>query len=423
LSRLAGMLDDPEYQINAQIILAQLGAREGDDTVATLRDAATNARRIGSGWIEAFAYVGLIQALEGRGEHAQAIEAGRIALNRTLQIGQTRYVGATIAQCLAKSLTSAGRWDQALETVEEAISLDPAPAGRASLLLCSGHIAVARGDLKTAAQIMNALRSLWTELHAETHAVFGMTRLEIEYRLLEHDVPGALALAATVPALRTSADARDLWPLLTSALRACIEADERNGLRQQLEAATADLAVPGPIEEAHAALFRAELSRVADHSDLRPWDLAISCWTNIGQPFPLAYALMLGAAAAASAGNRILAASHLRRASDIAFDLGADPLLAQISTLARRAYVELSPDVHPRAGEGDFGLTRREREVLRLVAAGRSNKEIAAELFMSAKTASVHVSHILAKLEVSTRGAAAAAAHRLRMFDYRSSSD
>ena len=64
-----------------------------------------------------------------------------------------------------------------------------------------------------------------------------------------------------------------------------------------------------------------------------------------------------------------------------------------------------------------LGLTAREFEVLRLVTAGRSNPEIAAELFISAKTASVHVSNILGKLGVSSRGEAAAAAHRLHLFD------
>lgn len=63
-----------------------------------------------------------------------------------------------------------------------------------------------------------------------------------------------------------------------------------------------------------------------------------------------------------------------------------------------------------------LGLTHRERDVLRLVAAGRSNRQIAEELFISPKTASVHVSNILAKLGVSGRGEAAALAHRLRLF-------
>ena len=55
--------------------------------------------------------------------------------------------------------------------------------------------------------------------------------------------------------------------------------------------------------------------------------------------------------------------------------------------------------------------------MLRLAAAGRSNREIAAELFISPKTASVHVSNILGKLGVATRGEAAATAHRLHLFD------
>ena len=64
-----------------------------------------------------------------------------------------------------------------------------------------------------------------------------------------------------------------------------------------------------------------------------------------------------------------------------------------------------------------FGLTARELEVLRLVAAGRSNQQIAAELFISPKTASVHVSNILGKLGVTSRVEVAATAHRLHLPD------
>jgi DNA-binding NarL/FixJ family response regulator len=64
-----------------------------------------------------------------------------------------------------------------------------------------------------------------------------------------------------------------------------------------------------------------------------------------------------------------------------------------------------------------FGLTRRETEVLRLVAAGRGNRDIAAELFISRRTVGVHVSNILGKLGVSSRGEAAATAHRRHLLD------
>jgi DNA-binding NarL/FixJ family response regulator len=62
-------------------------------------------------------------------------------------------------------------------------------------------------------------------------------------------------------------------------------------------------------------------------------------------------------------------------------------------------------------------LTPRQLEILRLIAAGRSNREIASVLFIAPKTASVHVSNILGKLKVASRGEAAAKAHTLRLFD------
>ncbi|WP_199744644.1 response regulator transcription factor, partial [Actinomadura harenae] len=95
------------------------------------------------------------------------------------------------------------------------------------------------------------------------------------------------------------------------------------------------------------------------------------------------------------------AADRLRRADEIAARLGAAPLRRQISERARRAGL---------SGAGKGPLTARESEVLRLLALGRSNKEIAAELFISPKTASVHVSNLMAKLDASSRGEAVATA-------------
>jgi DNA-binding NarL/FixJ family response regulator len=109
----------------------------------------------------------------------------------------------------------------------------------------------------------------------------------------------------------------------------------------------------------------------------------------------------------------------------LAGGLGARLLVAEIDALVRRARIELAAP--PGGGAPDdpapavttvtdeLGLTSREREVLALVAEGRSNRQIADALFISAKTASVHVSNILAKLGVANRGEAAAVAHRLRL--------
>jgi DNA-binding NarL/FixJ family response regulator len=113
--------------------------------------------------------------------------------------------------------------------------------------------------------------------------------------------------------------------------------------------------------------------------------------------------------------NREAAADRLRRAALLAEELGAQPLHARIASLAARAGVSLPGQVI--ASPDRLGLTDREFEVLRLVAAGRSNREIAAELFISAKTASVHVSNILAKLGAASRGEAAAIAHDRHLYD------
>jgi DNA-binding CsgD family transcriptional regulator len=109
----------------------------------------------------------------------------------------------------------------------------------------------------------------------------------------------------------------------------------------------------------------------------------------------------------------------LRRAAAITGRLGARPLDGEVQALARRARLDLTPPAAAAAAADvpgpaeQLGLTRREAEVLALVAAGRSNRQIAQALFISPRTASVHVSNILAKLRVRTRVEAAAVAHRL----------
>ena len=144
-------------------------------------------------------------------------------------------------------------------------------------------------------------------------------------------------------------------------------------------------------------------------------------WEGLGEPYPLAEALLHAAEVALARGDRDGAAQRLRRAAALAAAPGAQPLGEQIAILARRARIRLDGEdgagAVVGAGVGEFGLTERELEVLRLVAEGRSNREIAGELFISPKTASVHVSNILGKLGVASRGEAAARAHSLRLFD------
>jgi len=135
----------------------------------------------------------------------------------------------------------------------------------------------------------------------------------------------------------------------------------------------------------------------------------------------VARALLAGAQVALADGDRDGAAERLRRACPLAARLDAHPLSDELAVLARRAGIRLADGGSALGAPGGtdvgFGLTGRELEVLRLVAAGRSNREIAVELFIAPKTASVHVSNILGKLGAASRGEAAAKAHTLRLFD------
>jgi DNA-binding NarL/FixJ family response regulator len=120
----------------------------------------------------------------------------------------------------------------------------------------------------------------------------------------------------------------------------------------------------------------------------------------------------------AAGASRREASVPLRDAHAVAAWIGAAPLLRELELLAERARLELAP---PEAGspkgrqrlEETLGLTPREAEVLTLVARGYTNREIAATLVISVRTAGVHVSHILRKLGASNRLEAAAIAHRL----------
>jgi len=138
-----------------------------------------------------------------------------------------------------------------------------------------------------------------------------------------------------------------------------------------------------------------------------------------GRTLPLAYTLLRLAEAAASAGDRVAAGRGVREAYALASRVGAAPIAEEADALARRTRLSLDePDanaVRPAAEDPltRFGLTEREREILLLLAGGRSNPQIAEALFISPKTASVHVSNILAKLGVDSRIEAAAVAHRL----------
>jgi DNA-binding NarL/FixJ family response regulator len=150
------------------------------------------------------------------------------------------------------------------------------------------------------------------------------------------------------------------------------------------------------------------------------WAAPAEAFSALGLPFPTAYARLREAEAWLLAGDRDAATAALTASAEHARAMGAAGLLEEAEALARRGRLRSAPAGTAVAAASDeddpaqrLGLTPRELEVLLLVAEGRTNREIGATLFMSEKTASVHVSRILAKLDVGGRVEAAAVAHRL----------
>jgi DNA-binding CsgD family transcriptional regulator len=168
-------------------------------------------------------------------------------------------------------------------------------------------------------------------------------------------------------------------------------------------------------------LALAEAEYLRTHAEPRPdaWAEAATKWDQVEHPPLAAYCRWRQAEALVAAGApRAEASVPLREAYAVAARIGAQPLQHELELLAERARLDpMPPDAGPHDAtqglEEPLGLTPREAEVLALVARGYTNREIAATLVISVKTAGVHVSHILRKLDAPNRVEAAAIAHRL----------
>jgi DNA-binding CsgD family transcriptional regulator len=219
--------------------------------------------------------------------------------------------------------------------------------------------------------------------------------------------PAALGLAAEAERAsraRSNGDEAEIERARTSGealLEQCREAAERaTSVGRQI----------GPEALAWVARAEAEWARLEGGGDPDVWAAATEAF-GYGYVYEEARCRWRWAEALLGAGRREEAAQQARTAYATAAGLGAEPLRTAIEALARRGRIDVGEGVAQQEETG--GLTARELEVLRLVADGRSNQQIADALFISRKTASVHVSHILAKLGVRTRVEAAASAHRM----------
>jgi DNA-binding CsgD family transcriptional regulator len=456
---LARQACDEASEANAMLTLAMFNADPGQQAssdsgpLELIAQARAMAERRGAEEVLLHAAVNESHLLEGAGEHERAAEAARRATVSADAQLLSRTSGSVLAINQAEPLFALGRWDEALTVASGAMDryLAPSPMHRALLQVITGLITVARGEQAAATQNVLTARDALRSARYEDQHQLPLARLEI-LLALEKDGPAAGLVAVSQNMDRydlSGSTPRYAWPVVAAGASAVLAAawqagvthderlrDEATALADRLRRVAEKLGTFGPAQraweltfaaaDAHAvSLLAASLLATSAATfgagEAAPltaaWDEAATAWAGLGEPYPQAQALLYAAEAALAHADRDGAAARLRLAAPLAAALEARPLGEQIAILARRARIRLDDQgADQDAGDGELGLTERELEVLRLVAAGRSNREIAAELFISPKTASVHVSNILGKLGVGSRGEAAARAHALRLF-------
>ncbi|WP_245878632.1 helix-turn-helix transcriptional regulator [Streptosporangium subroseum] len=395
--------DSLEADLLLNLALSHSIAGRLDVAITVNTTAQAIGERVGSGRITLRALANNVDALNNMGRSAEAIELALEGERLAKAYGRYRVSGAFIANNRAETLEALGRFEEAVEVVEQALTMDPTLRHRHHLRRVRADVAVARGEI-------DLLRSILTEdalsvQETFTQELIANARLKMGLHLLSGEPLAALEVAEqVVREPRITSKPMLGWRMLGLLAGVCetVEAlapERVAALRAQVDEVWATMTVDSPVAEAY------RLGLIRDH------DAAAAAWERLDRPYLRAKSLLHAGRAAAGAGDRDCVAVRLRTAHPIAVALSARPLVTEIESLARRVGVSLTEE----APAGETLLTPREQEVLRLVAQGGSNRDIAAELFISAKTVSVHVSNILGKLGVSTRGEAAAAAHRLAL--------
>jgi DNA-binding CsgD family transcriptional regulator len=415
-------VDDDRAAADARLTLGSARTYLGraESGLAILREGLAAAEAAGDSDILLRAYINLGDALAIVGRHEEAIQVAVAGIAFAERIGVAGTLGAFLTGNQLESLLATGRWDEADAIVARSVRAGSA-AGQYDAALYDARLRLRlhRGDEEGALKDIATVRRLVGDSNIQY--VQPLAFAEAEIARARGDLEGARRTVQN--ALAGDPDGwngRYGWPLIWMGMRveaelAELARDRRTDVLQghdERVAALAALAETFPTQSAETRAYQrlaaAERARIAGVSDAAPWEAAAETAREAGATYLVAYAALRAGMAYAALGDRNGAARAVAEAMELADRLRAAPLAEQARALARRARLVDAPA----GGDNGFGLTSREVEVLRLVADGRSNGQIAEELFISRKTASVHVSNILSKLGVTTRGEAAALAHR-----------
>jgi DNA-binding CsgD family transcriptional regulator/tetratricopeptide (TPR) repeat protein len=405
---------------------------------ASLREACRLAEKHADPDMLAVAYGYLAEELMQADRLEEAVEVSHSGREAVLRLGLSGYWQDTfLLGSAAEALFKLGRWDEANRLAQQALAQARSDERLAFLMIAA--LEVGRGEFDAAEAHLSRVEDRMAGYSREFTRMYLV--LVAELRIWQGRFDEAWEAVEQGLDLVASTDEGRSGRLVCLGMRALADLAESGRARHDparvekaVRAANALVsrvatmvpnplapAAPIPSTTAVVALWEGERSRLEGRSDPAQWDVAAAAWSALWRPYPTAYAQWRQAEALlANRAPRAQAAEPLRAAHAVAVRLGATPLRGELELLAQRGRIQLEPPADPAiampeapSAAASLGLTQREAEVLALVAEGRTNRQIGQALYITPKTASVHVSRILAKLGVTGRGEAAAVAHRL----------
>jgi DNA-binding CsgD family transcriptional regulator len=322
--------------------------------------------------------------------------------------------------CIAKIMSKQGEWDRSLDLADDLLSApDQPPHIRWAALWAAGLVSVARGRTREGRPLLSELTTIGRRLRFVPALIEGLQGLA-----LADELDGDLDAAAgrhreLIEAAQTlTTEGHHVSPTLrwTATFFATLGDTERvNACADALADIAARFGSPDALAALAHALGEASLLAGDAQQATVEFGRALELLEEIDTPFEAAVTKLRAGSAFAAAGEREVGIDLLVDAHRTFRRLGARPFVVR----AAAALEELGERVDRRLGRraaGELergGLTRRELEVLRLVAVGRTNAEIAHELVLSPRTVEMHVRNTLAKLDCRSRTEAAARGHEL----------
>jgi DNA-binding CsgD family transcriptional regulator len=324
-----------------------------------------------------------------------------------------------------------GRWTEALEHTAEGLAGRPTRGQAISLHISAAEIHTLRGDWPAAEAALAAARE-GVSAAREPEVLGHLCRVEAELAAWLGDVDrarravdeGMTALPEDDPDSRLQLARVGLRVEADAAISRATAMPPRVTKLESDAAAAAQALTPYPgghdTGAIHLLACLAEAARSRHKDGAEMWKRVAAGWDEVHWPYPAAYARLRQAEAHARS-NRRAATTVLSTAARMAEELAAVPLRDAIAHTSRHRRLPLTAaaptgDAPPRATTR-YGLTRREVELLKLIAAGQRTKQIADRLKITERTATTHLSNIYRKLGVNSRREASDAAHRLRLLD------